>query len=109
MTFTHTDEASIDLFHLLKTSNVPLIMFDRIIRWLKRHEGIFSTHGTAGLMNRNRFIDSINHKLYDENVSMMKPKLCPTLLSSRRPTNVVIFSIKDIITQMVTNKAIFHP
>ena len=33
------DEMEIDLFHLLKASNAPLILFDRIIAWIKRHEG----------------------------------------------------------------------
>ena len=32
MKFTESDEASLDLFHIMKSSNVPLVMFDRIIR-----------------------------------------------------------------------------
>ena len=79
--FTHTDEACIDLFHIMKTSNVPLVMFDRIIRWLKRHEGIIATYGTSGLLNRNNFLDNMNKKLYSKSASMMKPKLQPTVLS----------------------------
>ena len=39
----------------------------------------------------------------------MKPKLCPTQLSSGRTSNVVIFSMKEMILRMVTNKSIFHP
>ena len=35
MKFTHSDEASMDLSYIMKSSNVPLVMFDRIIRWLK--------------------------------------------------------------------------
>ena len=34
--FTHTDEACIDLFHIMKTSNVSLVIFDMIIRWFKK-------------------------------------------------------------------------
>ena len=40
ITFTHSDTACMDLFHTMKISNVPLVMFDRIIRRLQRHEGI---------------------------------------------------------------------
>ena len=39
----------------------------------------------------------------------MKPKLRQTLLSSGRTSNVVIFSMKEMILRMVTNKSIFYP
>ena len=45
--FTHSDEASMDLFYIMKSSNVPLVMFDSIIRWLKRHESIITSIGTS--------------------------------------------------------------
>ena len=109
ITFTHSDTACMDLFHIMKTSNVPLVMFDRIIRWLKRHEGNIASHGTSGFLSRNNFIESMNKKLYTNSASIMKPKLCPTLLSSGRTSNVVIFSMKEMILRMVTNKSIFHP
>ena len=64
ITFTHTDEACMDLFHIMKTSNLPLVIFDRIIRWLKRHEANIATHGTSGIMYRKKFIESMNQKLY---------------------------------------------
>ena len=65
MKFTHSDEASMDLFHIMKSSNVPLVMFNRIIRWLKSHEGIISSLGTSGLLCRFSFIESMNKKFYD--------------------------------------------
>ena len=37
----------------------------------------------------------------------MKPKLQSTVLSSIRTSNV-IFSLKEIILRMVTNKSLFH-
>ena len=107
--FTHTDEACIDLFHIMKTSNVPLVMFDRIIRWLKRHEGNIATYGTSGLLNRNNFLDNMNKKLYSKSASLMKPKLQPTVLSSGRTSNIVIFSMKEMILRMITNKSLLHP
>ena len=91
MAFTHSDEACMDLFHILKTSNVPLVMFDRIVRWLKRHECNIASHGTSGLLSRNNFIESMNKKMYINSASIMKPKLHQTLLSSGRTSNVVIF------------------
>ena len=36
---TKNNEMQLDLFHLLKASNAPLILFDRITNWQRRHEG----------------------------------------------------------------------
>ena len=109
MKFTHSDEASMDLFHIMKSSNVPLVMFDRIIRWLKRHEGTIASIGTSGFLCRKQFIESMNKKLYDGPASIMKPKVCKTVLSSGRTSNVVSFSMREMILKMVTNKTLFHP
>ena len=109
MTFTHGEEAGMDLFHLLKTSNVPLAMYDRIIAWLKRHESCITQYGANGLMARSKLIDSMNKKLYGSSITLMKPKLKQTRLSSGRTSNVVVFSIKEMILKMITNKSIFQP
>ena len=93
----------------MKTSNVPLVMFDRIIRWLKRHEGNIARYGTSGLLSRNNFLDNMNKKLYSKSVSIMKPKLQLTVLSSGRTSYVVTFSMKEMILRMVTNKSLFQP
>ena len=95
MKFTQSDEASLDLFHIMKSSNVPLVMFDRIIRWLKRHEGTITSIGTSGFLCRKQFIESMNKKIYDGPASIMKPKVCKTVLSSGRTSNVVSFSMRE--------------
>ena len=64
---------------------------------------------TPRSMVKYDFIESMNTKLHTNSVSIMKPKLCPTLLSSGRTSNVVIFPMKEMILLMVTNKSIFHP
>ena len=61
--FTHSEDGCMDLFHIMKTSNVPFVMFDRIIRWLNRHEGNIASHGTSGLLSQNDVIESMNNKL----------------------------------------------
>ncbi len=109
MKFTHSDEASMDLFHIMKSSNVPLVMFDRIIRWLKRHEGTIASIGTSGFLCRKQFIESMNKKMYDGPASIMKPKVCKTVLSSGRTSNFLSFSMREMILKMVTNKTLFHP
>ena len=109
MESTHSDETSMDLFHIMKSSNVPLGMFERVIGWLKRHEGMISSIGTSGLLCRKQFIESTNKKLYDGPASMMKPKVCKTVLSSGRTSNVVSYSMREMILKMVTNKTLFHP
>ena len=86
-----------DLIHIMKTSNLPLVIFDRIIRWLKRHEANIATHGTSGIMYRKKFIESMNQKLYSNSASIMKPKIRPTVLSSGRTSDVIVFSMKEMI------------
>ena len=54
ITFTQDEVIGLDLFHLLKASNVPLVMFDRIINWMKKHEGHLVSKGTAGLQRRKK-------------------------------------------------------
>ena len=109
ITFTHDEVIGLDLFHLLKASNVPLVMFDRIINFMKKHEGHLVSKGTVGLQRRKFFLESMNKKLYRDDISFMKPKISPVTLSSGRKTNVVTFSFREIILRMVTNKNLFHP
>ena len=84
-------------------------MFDRIINWMKKHEGHLVSKGTVGLQEREKIIESMNKKLYRDDISFMKPKISPVILSSGRKTNVVTFSFQEIILRMVTNKNLFHP
>ena len=46
MTLTSSKKMQIDLFHMLKASNAPLSMFDRIINLVQRHESIIQQLGT---------------------------------------------------------------
>ena len=41
LTMSESDEISIDSFHLMKASNSPLIVSERIISWVKKHEVIY--------------------------------------------------------------------
>ena len=61
------------------------------------------------MLSRNNITESMSKQLYINSASIMKPKLRQTLLSSGRTSNVVIFSMKEMILQIVTNKSIFHP
>ena len=96
MTMSKLDVMEIDLYHLLKSSNAPLILFDRIINWLQRHDSTIKQYSSFDLMTRPRLLDDLNAKLYDKEV-LMKPRLCRTNLSSGRSTNVVVFSVKEMI------------
>ena len=39
ISISSSDEMKIDLFQILKASNDSLILFDRIISWIRNHEG----------------------------------------------------------------------
>ena len=62
----------IDLFCLLKASHAPLVLFDRIISWVKRLEGNIAANGITGLSYRNKIIQNIHQILYGNN-TFMKP------------------------------------
>ena len=64
LTLSQSDEMEIDLFHMLKASNAPLILFDRIINWVQRHSGEIKQNGTDHLMKREKFIQDLNSKMY---------------------------------------------
>ena len=38
ISFFKTNDVLLDLCHILKASNAPLILFDRIVHWVKTHE-----------------------------------------------------------------------
>ena len=102
------DEIEVDLFHMLKASNAPLILFDRVIHWLQRHESVVRNNGTSHLMKRTKFLQDLNHKLYGNEV-LMKPSVDNIVLSSGRNTNVVTFSFTGMVLQMVLNESLFSP
>ena len=98
----------IDLFHLLKASNAPLILFDRIIDWVRRHESTLDHNGSSSLTKRKMLLQDLNQKLYHNEI-LMKPRVHNIRLSSGRTTNVVTFSVKEMILRMVMNKSLFCP
>ena len=84
------DEFQLDLFHTLKASNAPLVLYDRIIALIKSHESTIRTHSTNSLMKRTILINDLNHGLYDTE-AIMKPSVHNLTLSSGRTTNIVSF------------------
>ena len=108
LSLSKSEEMEIDLFHLLKASNAPLILFDRIIDWVRRHETTLTQNGSTSLTKRKMLLQELNQKLY-QNEILMKPRVNNITLSSGRTTNVVTFSIKEMILRMVLNKSLFNP
>ena len=54
-------------------------MFDSIVNWVKRHGGNMVTNGSNTLLKRDKFINNMNHKLYNNKIGM-KPKVALTHL-----------------------------
>ena len=97
LTLNDNDEMSIDLFHILKAFNEPMIIFGSIMNWLKQW----------ALRKREKFISNMNQKLYNNKI-MMRPKITLIHLSSGRNTNVATFGFKEMILNIVSNKSLFH-
>jgi hypothetical protein len=108
LTLNPTDKMLIDLFHMHRASNAPMILFDRTIEWIKRHEHTINKNGSMLLKNRNKFLSEMNRKVYS-NIKFMQPTVDAITLTSNRQTTVVTFSLKDAILRMVTNKVLFKP
>ena len=106
LTFTPHDHILIDLFQILKASNSPMIVFDRIVNWVRRHDHNLKRVDANNLQRREKFITDLNRKLYQDTI-FMKPIVNPILLSSGRSTNVVTFSFKEMILNIVTNRSLF--
>jgi len=83
----------IDLFHLLKASNAPLILFDRIIDWGRRHESTLAHNGSNSLTKRKMLLQDLNQKLYHNEI-LIKPRVNNICISSGRTTNVVTFLVR---------------
>ena len=108
LSFNSKDEMQLDLYHLLKASNAPLILYDRIIDWVKKHNHTMSSFTAETILKREKFLTDLNHRLYHKQI-MMKPIVSSLKLSSNRETSVVTFSMKEMILRMVTNTSLFHP
>ena len=102
LTFTPSDHILMDLFHILKASNTHMIVFDRIVSWVKRHDQNLKRIDASNLPLRNKFINDLNMKLYQDQI-IMKPIVNPIALSSGRTTNVVTFSFKEMVLNIITN------
>ena len=49
---TETDGIEINFFRLLRLSNKALVLFDRIVDWVKRYKVIPVQNGSSSLMKR---------------------------------------------------------
>ena len=78
------------------------------MNWLRRHEGTIISNGLTGLCNRDKFISDMNQILY-KNCTTMKPIINTIKLSSGQNTNVVTFSLTEMILRMVTYKSLSTP
>lgn len=107
-TLNNSEIMQMDLFHLLKASNCPMVVYDRIIDFIKRHEHTIKNTGLGLVQNRDNFIRNMNTKLYS-NPTFCKPQINQIQLSSQRRTTVVTFLLKDYILKLLTNPSFMNP
>ena len=105
--FHETDIIMMDLYLLLRASNTPLAVFDRIVDWTKRHKHSLDESTVSSLTSRKRFIENINRTMYS-NPSLMKPRICVVQLNEGRETSVVTFPFRDMAMRMVSNTNLFR-
>lgn len=108
LTLNDLELMSIDLFHILRASNAPMSLFDRIVLWTKNHARTFQKRNlTKKILSRKSLLTRMNNKLnYDK--LYCHPKVTPVRLSSGRTTSVVTFSAKDLILKVINDKSLFR-
>lgn len=101
------DLMCLDLFHMLRASNAPMSLYDRIISWTKEHTNPTDRSFRKNLLPRKGLITKMNKRLNYENL-YCHPRVTPVQLSSGRTTSVVTFSARDLILKIVNNKSLFN-
>ena len=96
----------VDLYQMLRASNAPLGLYDKIISWVQDHNETLKTSKTKVLLRREKLINTMNQKVY-HNPLFGQPRVSHIHLSSGRQTSIVTFSMKDIILKLVTDKSLF--
>ena len=106
-TFGPADLVMIDLFLILKASNAPMILFNRLIEWTRTHQSSLQGNCSNLLQSRAKFISNMNNTLFLGGV-MMKPRIDRIQMSSGRWTSVVTFSLEEMVLRMLTNTSLFR-
>ena len=83
----------IDIFHLLKASNNPLILFDRIIEWVRRHESTLTSNGISSLTKRKMLPKDLNQQNSHSKI-LTKLMVYNIRFLSSCTINLVTFSVK---------------
>ena len=79
------------------------VLHTTMIELMNCYHNTIQTHGTSSLINKMTLTHDLNQKLYGNQVVM--PIIVHNLnLSSGCVNNLAIFSVKDVILHMVTNK-----
>ena len=101
------DIMCIDLFQMLRASNAPLGLYDKIISWLHHHQFTIrrKSHSTK-FPTREKLINRMSSKIY-HNPTINRSKVTPITLSSGRTTSIVTFSMKEIILKTINNTSLF--
>ena len=107
LTLSSRDLMCLDLFHMLRASNAPMSLYDRIISWTREHNNPADKYLLKNLLPRKGLIDEMNKRL-NYNELYCHPRVTPVQLSSGRITSVVTFSATDLILKIVNNKSLFN-
>ncbi len=101
------DTMCVDLFQMLRASNAPLGLYDKIITWISHHEHtIKHKFESTSFPSRERLINHLSSKVYYHPM-LNRSKVSPLTLSSGRTTSVVTFSMRELILKTINNNSLF--
>ena len=104
--FHKTDTIMMDLFLILRASNAPNALFNRIVDWTKKHKQALKCNVINGLTKKKQFIDNMNKTLYTNGI-FLKPRIVMVPLLRNRRTSIVKFNFQELVIRMVTNTNLF--
>ena len=94
--FHETDTIMMDLFLILRASNAPNALFNRIVERTKKHKQALKCNAIDGLTKRKQFIDNMNKTLYTDGI-FMKPRIVMVPLLRNRRTSIVKFNFQELV------------
>ena len=101
--YSITDEAMLELHHILKGTNAPLYLFDELTSWCQSFSGAFGRKGDR-IDSRETFLKHLGDKVNSPVVTdSMKPIIEEHVLPSGGEITITRFDLKSNIASLLSN------
>ena len=98
------EKCLIDLFLTLRVTGASMKTFDQMIKWYNK----WTTESNKLTLSRHTFLKRMEVLVHGRS-SQPKPNIESIVMTSNTRTSMTVNSFEEMIVQMVTDKALFHP